>query len=564
MLTLQNIIKKGISMDLFVKKSIDSLLTESKESSNDSLKRTLSPGKLVALGVGAIIGAGLFSITGIAAGEMAGPAITISFLIAALGCSFAGLCYAEFASMIPVAGSAYTYSYATMGELIAWIIGWDLVLEYAVAAATVSISWSRYLIKFLAGFDIHLPQNLVACPWEGGIINLPAVFIVVLMSLLLIRGTEGSTKFNSVIVVLKIGVVITFIFLGWKYINMNNYVPYIPENTGKFGEYGWTGIIRAAAVVFFAFIGFDAVSTAAQEAKNPKRNMPIGILGSLVICTVLYFLFSYVMTGVVNYTQFKGHDGIAPVAIAIEHMGHVGANGLIHPDYPWLNRAIILAILAGYSSVIMVMLLGQSRVFYSMSKDGLLPRLFSQIHPKYRTPAKSNLLFLVLVSVFAALVPSGVAGEMTSIGTLLAFILVCFGILVMRKKMPNAPRGFKTPFVPVFPICGILTCLFMMVFLPADTWIRLVVWMLIGLDIYAVYGVKHSKIGCLQGEERSGKSVLYLIGVCLSLALALIAFWHQFTEGWGSSKILFVTALLFSAINFVLFGIQLNKDIQRH
>lgn len=548
-------------MDLFAKKSIEGLLKEANETDSHSLKKSLGVGKLIALGIGAIIGAGLFSITGGAAAEQAGPAITISFLIAALGCGFAGLCYAEFASMIPVAGSAYTYSYATMGEFIAWIIGWDLVLEYAVAAATVSISWSRYLIKFLDGFGVHLPHSLVACPWDGGVVNLPAVFIIILMTLLLIKGTEGSTRFNSIIVTLKIGVVLVFIFLGWKYINMDNYVPYIPENTGTFGAYGWTGIIRAAAIVFFAFIGFDAVSTAAQEAKNPKRDMPIGILVSLVVCTVLYLLFAHVMTGVANYTEFKGHDGIAPVAIAIEHMGHANANGLIIPDYPWLNRAIILAILAGYSSVIMVMLLGQSRVFYSMSKDGLLPKVFSQVHPKFRTPAKSNLLFLLLVSLFAALVPSRVAGEMTSIGTLLAFILVCVGIIVLRKKMPNAPRAFKTPFVPFIPICGILTCLFMMVFLPADTWIRLIVWMLIGLDIYAAYGMKHSKIGNFQGIERSGQSVLNITGLSLSLVLIFVSFWHQQTAGWDSSKILLITALAFAAVHIILFGMRLMKKM---
>lgn len=548
-------------MNLFVKKSIDGLLKEANETDSNSFKKTLGPGKLIALGVGAIIGAGLFSITGGAAGELAGPAITISFLIAALGCCFAALCYAEFASMIPVAGSAYTYSYATMGEFIAWIIGWDLVLEYAVAAATVSISWSRYLIKFTDGLGVHLPQSLVACPWDGGIVNLPAVFIVILMSLLLIKGTEGSTLINSIIVALKIGVVIVFIVLGWKYINTNNYVPYIPENTGTFGAYGWTGILRAAAIVFFAFIGFDAVSTAAQEAKNPKRDMPIGILVSLLICTILYFLFAHVMTGVANYTEFRGHDGIAPVAIAIEHMGHAGANGLILPDYPWLNRAIILAILAGYASVIMVLLMGQSRIFYSMSKDGLLPKMFSKVHPKFRTPVKSNLLFLVLVSLFAAFVPSRIAGEMTSIGTLLAFILVCAGIIVLRKKMPDVPRTFKTPFVPLIPICGILTCLSLMVFLPADTWVRLIVWMLIGLDIYASYGIKHSKIGNYQGVERSGLNVLNITVILLSVGLIFVAFWHQFTAGWDSSKILFITALVFSVVHLVLFGIRLNKKM---
>ncbi|MBN8790588.1 MAG: amino acid permease, partial [Terrimonas sp.] len=435
-------------MSLFAKKPLAGLIAEAEETGSHSLKRTLGPWSLVALGIGAIIGAGLFSITGGAAANQAGPAITISFVVAALGCAFAGLCYAEFASMIPVAGSAYTYSYATMGEFIAWIIGWDLVLEYAVGAATVSISWSRYLIKFLEGFDVHLSPAFTVGPWDGGIINLPAVFIVILMSLLLIKGTQESATVNAVIVALKVSVVLIFIFLGWRYINNDNYVPYIPDNTGTFGEYGFSGIIRAAAIVFFAYIGFDAVSTAAQEAKNPKRDMPIGILGSLVICTVLYLLFAHVMTGVTNYTSFKGQDGIAPVAVAIEHMGKPDASGVIHPDYPWLNRAIIVAILAGYASVILVMLLGQSRVFFSMSKDGLLPKVFSNVHPKFQTPARSNLMFMLFVSLFAAFVPARVVGEMTSIGTLFAFILVCIGVWVMRVKMPDAPRAFKTPLVP--------------------------------------------------------------------------------------------------------------------
>jgi len=481
-------------MSLFVKKPLAGLLAEASDSSGHSLKKTLGARSLVALGIGAIIGAGLFSITGGAAANQAGPAITLSFVVAALGCGFAGLCYAEFASMIPVAGSAYTYSYATMGEFIAWIIGWDLVLEYAVGAATVSISWSRYLVKFLAGFGLHLDPRLTAGPWDHGIINLPAVFIVVLMSLLLIKGTEESAKVNAVIVGLKVIVVLIFIFVGWQYIHKENYTPYIPPNNGTFGEFGFSGIIRAAAIVFFAYIGFDAVSTAAQEAKNPKRDMPIGILGSLVICTILYIAFAHVMTGVANYTSFRGQDGIAPVAVAIDKMGPADANGVIHPAYPWLNRTILLAILAGYSSVILVMLLGQSRVFFSMSKDGLIPPVFSQVHPKFRTPAKSNLLFMLFVSLFAAFVPARVVGEMTSIGTLFAFILVCIGVMMLRKNMPDAPRAFRTPLVPLVPILGIITCLFMMVFLPLDTWIRLFVWLAIGLVIYFGYGAKNSKL----------------------------------------------------------------------
>jgi APA family basic amino acid/polyamine antiporter len=481
-------------MSLFVRKPLASLLSEAQETGTHTLKRTLGPTSLIALGIGAIIGAGLFSITGLAAANNAGSAITISFVVAGIGCAFAGLCYAEFSSIIPVAGSAYTYSYATMGEFIAWIIGWDLVLEYAVGAATVSISWSRYFGKFLEGFGVHLSPNLMGGPWDGGMVNVPAVFIVVLMSLLLIRGTSGSAKVNSFIVILKVSVVLTFIILGWGYINNTNYHPYIPDNTGTFGEYGFSGIIRAAAIVFFAYIGFDAVSTAAQEAKNPKRDMPIGILGSLAICTVLYILFAHVMTGVTNYTTFKGKDGIAPVAVAIDHMGKMGANGVVTPDYPWLNRAIVVAILAGYSSVILVMLLGQSRVFFSMSKDGLLPKVFSRVHPRFQTPSRSNLLFMVFVSLFAAFVPARVVGEMTSIGTLLAFILVCIGVMVLRKTMPDAPRAFRTPLVPLVPILGIATCLFMMVFLPGDTWLRLIIWLLIGFAIYFGYGRFHSKL----------------------------------------------------------------------
>ncbi len=476
----------------FSKKPLSVLFAEAEETGEHTLKRTLGPVQLVMLGIGAIIGAGLFSITGGAAAHNAGPAVTISFVIAAIACTFAGLCYAEFASMIPVAGSAYTYSYATMGRFVAWIIGWDLVLEYAVGAATVSISWSRYLVKFLQHYDIVLSPQMTMSPWDTitmtdgsilhGIMNLPAVFIVVLMSLLLIRGTQESSRINGIIVALKVAVVLVFIGLGWNYINVANYTPYIPQNTGNFGEFGWSGIVRAAGIIFFAYIGFDAVSTAAQEAKNPKRDMPIGILVSLAICTVLYILFAHVMTGLANYKEFQGQDGIAPVAVAIEHT-----------PYEWLKQAIILAILAGYSSVIMVMLLGQSRVFYSMSKDGLLPPIFSKVHPKFKTPYRSNILFCILVSLFAAFIPARVVGEMTSIGTLFAFVLVCIGVLVMRKNQPDAPRGFKTPWVPFVPILGIVFCLFMMLSLPLDTWLRLIAWMAIGLGIYYMYGEKNAK-----------------------------------------------------------------------
>jgi APA family basic amino acid/polyamine antiporter len=545
-------------MSLFVRKPMNLLLNEAQETGTHTLKRTLGAGGLVALGIGAIIGAGLFSITGMAAANHAGPAITISFVVAALGCLFAGLCYAEFASMIPVAGSAYTYSYATMGEFIAWIIGWDLVLEYAVGAATVGISWSRYLVKFLEGFDVHLPASLTLGPWDGGIINLPAVFIIVLMSLLLIKGTKESAMVNGIIVGLKVAVVLVFIFLGWKYINNANYHPYIPDNTGKFGEFGFSGIIRSAAIVFFAYIGFDAVSTAAQEAKNPKKDMPWGILGSLAICTVLYILFAHVMTGVTSYTTFAGKDGIAPVALAIDKMGTPNAAGVIQPDYPWLNRAIIVAILAGYSSVILVMLMGQSRVFFSMSKDGLIPKIFSTINPGTQTPAKNNLLFMLFVSLFAAFVPARVVGEMTSIGTLFAFILVCIGIWVMRRKMPEIPRSFKTPMVPLVPILGIFTCLFMMAFLPMDTWIRLLVWMLIGMDIYLAYGAKHSHLG--NGTTtRKGMKVARYTGLVLAALLIVAGLLHQYGVGFDEDRTLLYISIVFALVHFFVFANRLGR-----
>ena len=477
-------------MSLFIKKPLEQLLAQA-EDSEKSLKRSLTATNLIALGIGAIIGAGLFSITGVAAAANAGPAITISFIVAAFGCAFAGLCYAEFASMIPVAGSAYTYSYATLGEFIAWIIGWDLGLEYALGAATVAISWSRYLAKFLEHYDIHIPHYLAMSPYEtatladgtivSGGINLPAVIIVMIVSGVLIKGIQESAFVNSIIVMLKVTVVLIFIFLGWSYINPDNYVPYIPANNGTFGEFGVSGIIRAAGIVFFAYIGFDAVSTAAQESKNPKRDMPIGILGSLVVCTILYVLFAHVMTGLANYKEFAGQDGIAPVAVAISHT-----------PYKFLQQAIIVAILAGYTSVILVMLMGQSRVFFSMSRDGLLPAFFSDVHSKFKTPYKSNLLFMVFVGLFAGFVPARVVGEMVSIGTLLAFVLVCIGVWVMRVKMPHIKREFKTPLVPLVPILGVIICLGMMLFLPLDTWLRLIAWMALGIVIYFTYSKKNS------------------------------------------------------------------------
>ncbi|MEX2264380.1 MAG: amino acid permease [Bryobacteraceae bacterium] len=476
-------------MSLFQIKPIEKILGEAEAS--DSLRRTLSARALVSLGIGAIIGAGLFSLTGIAAASHAGPAIALSFVLAAFACAFAGLCYSEFATMIPIAGSAYTYAYATMGELIAWIIGWDLVLEYAVGAATVSISWSAYLVSILHDVGIDLPPAVIASPWQPvqlpdgsmvyGIVNLPAVFIVCVLSLLLMKGIQESASVNNVMVVLKVAVVIVFIGVGVWYINPANYTPYIPENTGKFGEFGWSGIVRAAGVIFFAYIGFDAVSTAAQEAKNPQRDMPIGIIGSLAICTVLYVAFASVMTGIANYTEFK--DAAAPVAVAIAKT-----------PYAWLQTAIKFAIVCGYTSVILVMLLGQSRVFFTMSKDGLLPRFFSAIHPRFRTPWRTNLLFLVFVSCFSAFFPISVVGEMTSIGTLFAFVVVCAGVLVLRKTRPDIRRPFQTPFVPYVPILGILVNLMLMLGLGWSNWLRLLAWLALGLLVYFFYSRRHSRL----------------------------------------------------------------------
>lgn len=491
------------------KKSIAALIAEAEESGEGTLKRTLSSSGLVALGIGAIIGAGLFSLTGIVAAENAGPAVTISFIIAAIGCAFAGLCYAEFAAMIPVAGSAYTYSYATMGEFMAWIIGWDLVLEYALAAATVSASWAQYFNELLLIFNIQLPRELLFGPWEGGIVNLPAIIIVCLLSLILMRGTRESSLINNILVVIKVAVVLIFIALGWSFINPANHVPYIPVNEGEemlktgqigimeffregyFGQFGISGILRGAGVLFFAFIGFDAVSTAAQEAKNPQKGMPIGIIGSLIVCAILYILFGHVMTGLEHYLVFEGDA--KPVATAFARTG-----------YSFLNTALIITILAGYTSVILVMLLGQSRVFYTMSKDGLLPKVFSDLS-KRATPWKSNLIFMVFVSVFAGFVPISDLGHMVSIGTLFAFTLVCIGILVLRKTMPDLHRPFKTPLVPLVPILGIIVCLLMMTSLPWESWERLGIWMGLGVIVYFMYGRKHSKVR--KAAQHSGRKV---------------------------------------------------------
>lgn len=476
-------------MSLWRTKSID-YLEEEANSGTQKLERSLGSVSLVLLGIGAIIGAGLFSITGIAAAQNAGPAIVISFILASIGCMFAGLCFSELASMIPISGGAYTYAYATLGEFIAWVIGWALILEYAAGAAVVSISWSAYVVSFLHGIDVHLPTVLVASPWQSttlpdgseifGWINLPAVLIVILMSLLLIVGVDKSAKVNAVLVAIKVAVVILFIGIGFNYIDYQNYQPFIPENTGAFGDFGWSGVMRAAGIVFLAYIGFDAVSTAAQEVKNPQKDLPIGIIGSLVICTFLYVLFALVMVGIVPYDQL---NVAAPVAAAINKT-----------PYLWLNGLIKLAIIAGLTSVILVLLLGQSRIFFTMSKDGLIPSIFSRVHKKYHTPWISNLILMVLVGLFAALAPLSLVGHLTSIGTLLAFAIVCASVIVLRKTRPELPRPFKTPFVPWFPLMGIIICLALMFSLGWMTWARLSIWLILGLVFYFTYGRKHSHL----------------------------------------------------------------------
>ena len=522
-------------MSLFRKKSLDLLLLQAADSEK-GLKRTLGVGNLIALGIGAIIGAGLFVRTAAASAEAAGPGVTLSFAVAAIGCAFAGLCYAEFASMIPISGSAYAYSYVTMGELVAWIIGWALIMEYALGAATVSIAWSEYLNNLLGG---GIPYEWCHSPFESlykatgntvatvtaalpelaksvkagtliltedqfkllpaeiaqtisvtsGIMNAPALVILLLLTLLLIKGTSESAFVNAIIVFIKVAIVLVFIALGWKFINPANHTPYlIPENTpgheGVF-KHGWGGVLGGAAIVFFAFIGFDAVSTAAQEAKNPKRDMPIGILGSLVVCTILYILFGHVLTGIANYTEFEAAGKEASVAYAIQ---------TYMTGYGWLATAVTVAILAGFSSVILVMLMGQSRIFYSMSNDGLIPKAFGELHPKFKTPYKANWILFVFVGLFAAFVPGSVAGDLTSFGTLFAFVLVSAGVWIMRVKSPHIERSFKTPLVPLVPILGIIICLGMIIALDAETLKVAAIWMLIGLVVYFAYSKKNSKL----------------------------------------------------------------------
>jgi APA family basic amino acid/polyamine antiporter len=495
-------------MSLFIKKPLDQVLAQAADTEK-GLKRTLGAGNLVALGIGAIIGAGLFVRTAAAAGQAAGPAVTLSFVVAAIGCAFAGLCYAEFASMIPIAGSAYAYSYVTMGELIAWIIGWALIMEYALGAATVSIAWSEYLNKLLGG---AIPYEWCHSPFESftdsagihhsGILNAPALIILLALTLLLIKGTQESAFVNMIIVFIKVAIVILFIAIGWQFIKPENHTPYmIPEGTqavadqaGKviadysgWNKHGWGGVLGGAAIVFFAFIGFDAVSTAAQEAKNPKRDMPIGILGSLVVCTILYILFGHVLTGVAPWKDFvdpeKGREASVAYAISTYMTG-----------YSWLANAVTVAILAGFSSVILVMLMGQSRIFYTMSNDGLIPKAFGELHPKYKTPYKANWILFVFVGAFAAFVPGHVAGDLTSFGTLFAFVLVSIGVWILRVKSPNIERPFRTPLVPVVSTLGAVICTLMIVGLDAQTLKVAFIWMGIGLVVYFAYSRKRSKL----------------------------------------------------------------------
>jgi basic amino acid/polyamine antiporter, APA family len=477
-------------MSIFRKKPLAKLLAQAADHSG--LKRTLTAPGLVALGIGAIIGAGLFVRTAAAASEAAGPAVIISFVIASIGCAFAGLCYAEFASMIPIAGSAYTYAYVTMGEFVAWIIGWALILEYALGAATVAISWSQYFNRLFNGW---VPYEWCHSPMETsqtgvhGIINIPALCILLVLTLILIKGTQESATVNSIIVIIKVSIVLVFIVVGWKFMNPANHTPFtipdgFPDHDGYF-KHGWPGALGGASIVFFAFIGFDAVSTAAQETKNPGRDMPRGILGSLAICTVLYILFSWVLTGVANWKEFLIAGKEASVAYAIEH--HM-------PGLEWLATLVTIAILLGFSSVILVMLLGQSRVFFSMANDGLLPKVFSELHPKFRTPYKSNAILFVFVGLFAGFVPESVAGALTVIGTLFAFVLVCIGTWIIRRTDPDQPRPFRTPLVPLVPILGVLVCGAMIVSLDRATQLTALGWTLAGFVIYFLYGRNHSRL----------------------------------------------------------------------
>jgi len=482
-------------MGLFSRKRLATLVDEaSAEGGHITLRRSLTATNLVMLGIGAIIGAGIFVLTGTAAAQHAGPAITLSFVLAGMGCLFAGLCYAEFASMIPIAGSAYTYGYATLGELVAWIIGWDLILEYLFAASTVAVGWSGYAVQFLHRLGIDLPTSFTQAPFTiqgthdivatGAVLNVPAVGLVVLLTGLLTIGIRESATVNNYIVIVKIAIVLLVIGFGAAYVDPTNWQPFIPEQVktdhGVFG--GWGGIAAGAGVIFFAYIGFDAVSTAAQEAKNPQRDLPIGILGSLAVCTVLYILMALVMTGIAHYSELNVPH---PVDVAISKAG---------PDLEWLAVLVDVGAIAGLASVVLVMLMGQPRIFFAMARDGLLPAVFGHVHPKYQTPYVATIITGGFAAVIAGLFPIGLLGELVSIGTLFAFVVVCAGVLVLRYRDPDAPRSFKTPFVPVVPILGILTCGYLMWGLGVPTWTRLAIWMALGLAIYFGYGRRNSRL----------------------------------------------------------------------
>ncbi len=519
--------------NLLAKKPLNLIMSEAHETGEHSLKRALGPGNLISLGIGAIIGTGIFVLTGAASAQYAGPAIVFSFMLAAVGCVFAGLCYAEFASMIPIAGSAYTYGYATLGEIFAWIIGWDLILEYAFGAATVASGWSGYVLSLLQDFHIHIPPWLAGTPgapfvmyngrWEAlgrisktlaansidpstlphqtGVFNLVAFLGIAAVTAILVIGIKESANANSLIVVIKVCVLLIFIALGTAYILRHtsqavaNWTPFLPPNQGEFGKYGWSGVVRAAGVIFFAYIGFDAVSTAAQEAKNPKRDMPIGILGSLVICTILYILVAGVLTGLVKYDTLNVPD---PIAIGIDKTG-----------VRWGSLLVKLGAICGLTSTMVVMLLGQSRVFFSMSKDRLLPEWFCTVHTKCRTPYISSIFVGIFVAIFASVIPIAILGELVSIGTLLAFVIVCAGVWMLRRTDPELPRPFKTPLVPFVPIMGALISLLMMAGLPGDTWLRLIIWLIIGMVIYFSYGRYHSRVQLAEaaGEPKRAPSM---------------------------------------------------------
>ena len=481
-------------MGLWSRKSVAVLQREAAQEGEGGLRRTLTASNLTLLGIGAIIGAGIFVLTGNAAAQYAGPGVVLSMVAAGVACGFAGLCYAEFASMIPIAGSAYTYGYATLGELIAWIIGWDLMLEYLFGAATVAVGWAGNFVPFLGEFGVTIPPAFTNAPFAvdaanhfsrvpGAILNVPAVVLTILMTIILVIGIRESARFNNIIVFIKLAIIFLVIGVGFAYVNTANWHPFIPANTGKFGEFGWSGVLRGAGVIFFAYIGFDAVSTAAQEARNPQRDMPIGILGSLFVCTILYILMALVMTGMVHYSKLNDP---APILIAVAAAG---------PALAWLRYAVEIGSLAGLASVVLVMLMGQPRVFFSMARDGLLPPVFGKVHPKFKTPYVTTILTGSIAAIVAGLFPIGLLGQLVSIGTLLAFVIVCAGVWVLRVRSPELPRSFKTPLVPLVPILGMVSCFALMAALPADTWIRLFVWLILGLIIYFAYGKKHSHLG---------------------------------------------------------------------